>query len=85
LLNQYITHINDTESLREYIKKEIPTIKKQLSEHANKITDQVTQIKVQKLSELLCSVENIKTIKESHILSILRYFELVDELIRVHR
>lgn len=84
LLNQYITHINDTESLREYIKQEIPTIKKQLSEHANKITDQVTQIKVQKLSELLCSVENIKTIKESHILSILRYFELVDELIRVH-
>jgi hypothetical protein len=85
LLKQYITHVNDTDSLREYIKKEIPGIKQKLSEHAKQITDQVTQIKVQKLSEMLCNVENVKTIKESHILSLLRYFELSDELIRVHQ
>ena len=84
-MNQYITHVNDTDSLREYIKKEIPGIKKKLYEHAKQITDQVTQIKVQKLSEMLCNVENVKTIKESHILSLLRYFELSDELIRVHQ
>jgi hypothetical protein len=85
LLNKYIVHINDTDSLREYIKQEIPALKKQLAEHSKQITDQVTQIKVKKLSEMLCNVETMKVIKESHVLSLLRYFELVDELTRVHR
>jgi hypothetical protein len=84
LLNKYITHVNDTDSLLEYIKQEIPAIKKQLATHSEKITDQVTQIKVKKLSEMLCNVETMKVIKESHILSLLRYFELVDELTKVH-
>jgi hypothetical protein len=85
LLNKYITHVNDTDSLRMYIKQEIPKIKKKLAEHATRIDDTVTRIKVQKLSELLCNVENLKTIKESHVLSLLRYFELVDELTKVHK
>ena len=84
-MNKYIVHINDTDSLRDSIKQEIPAIKKQLAEHAKQITDQVTQIKVQKLSEMLCNVESMKVIKESHVLSLLRYFELVDELTRVHK
>jgi hypothetical protein len=85
LLQKYITHVNDTDSLKQYIRNEIPVIKRKLSEHAIQITDQVTQIKVQKLSEMLCNVETMKVIKESHVLSLLRYFELVDELTRTHR
>jgi len=84
LLNKYITNVNDTEALREYIQKVIPSLKKTLAEHAKRITDKVTQIKVQKLSEMLCNVENMKKIKESHVLSLLRYMDLVDELKEVH-
>ena len=84
LLNKYITHVNDTAGLREYIQKIIPAIKKQLSEQVKHIDDAVTKIKVQKLSEMLCSVENMKTIKESHILSLLRYFDLIRELKDLH-
>jgi hypothetical protein len=80
LLNQYITHVNDTATLREYIQKIIPQIKKQLAESAKGIDDKVVKIKVEKLSEMLCNVENLKTIKESHVLSLLRYFDLVREL-----
>lgn len=85
LLNKYITHVNDTATLKEYIKTIIPKIKTQLSEHVSKIEDGVTKIKVTKLSEMLCNVETMKTIKESHILSLLRYFDLVDELNEIHR
>jgi hypothetical protein len=85
LLNKYITHVNDTSTLKEYIKSIIPKIKLQLSEHVSKIEDDVTKIKVSKLSEMLCNVETMKTIKESHILSLLRYFDLVDELNEIHR
>jgi hypothetical protein len=51
LLNQYITNVNDTESLRQYVSKVIPTLKKSLAEHATRIDEQVTKIKVQRLSE----------------------------------
>lgn len=85
LLNKYITHVNDTESIKEYIKTKIPTIKKQLLEHSKNITDKVTKIKVERLSEMLCNVENMNVIKESHILSLLKYYELVSELNEVHK
>ena len=80
LLNKYITHVNDTATLREYVQTIIPKIKKQLAELATPIDDRVVKIKVQKLSEMLCNVENMKTIKETHVLSLLRYFDLIREL-----
>lgn len=85
LLNKYITNVNDTTALKEYIEQIIPSIKKQLAAQAKLITDQATKIKVQKLSEMLCTVENMKTIKESNILSLLRYFDLLTELQGVHQ
>jgi hypothetical protein len=84
LLNKYITNVNDTTSLREYIQKIIPTIKKQLADQAKLVDDKVVKIKVEKLSEMLCNVENLKVIKESHVLSILRYFDLIRELKDLH-
>ena len=84
LLNKYITHVNDTNALREYIKKIIPGIKSDLANQSKSITDAATKIKVAKLSEMLCNVESMKTIKESHVLSLLRYFDLVRELQGMH-
>jgi hypothetical protein len=80
LLNKYVTNVNDTATLKEYVRTIIPSIKKQLAESAKTVDDKVVKIKVQKLSEMLCNVENLKTIKESHILSLLRYFDLIKEL-----
>jgi hypothetical protein len=85
LLNKYITHVNDTEALREYVQKIIPTIKKRLAEHSKHIDDKVVKIKVEKLSEMLCNVETIKKLKESHILNLMRYMDLVDELNEIHK
>jgi len=84
LLGQYITSVNDTDVFKTYIGKTIPQIKKQLKELASNVTDTTTKIKVEKLSEMLCSVENKKIIKESHVLSLLRYMDLVNELKQVN-
>ena len=84
LLNKYITNVNDTASLKQYVEHIIPNIKSQLQQQSKLITDKVTKIKVQKLSEMLCTVENMKTIKESHVLSLLRYYDLIKELKGLH-
>ena len=85
LLNKYITNVNDTEALREYVSDVIPTLKSRLAEQSKHITDKVTKIKVQRLSEMLCNVETMKRLNESHIVSLMRYMDLVDELNRVHK
>jgi hypothetical protein len=85
LLNKYITNVNDTVVLKEYIQQIIPTIKTQLSNHISKITDPATKIKITRLSEMLCDVENINVIKESHVLNLLRYFDLINELNEAHK
>lgn len=85
LLNKYITNVNDTVELKRYIEQIIPNIKMQLTNQSKLITDKPTKIKVQKLSEMLCTVENMKTIKESHILSLLRYYDLINELKGIHQ
>ena len=61
------------------IKKDII---KSLSTHGKDVGSTEVQIgllsrKIEKLSEMLCNVETIKTIKESHVLSLLRYFDLI--------
>ena len=85
LLNQYITHVNDTETLKAYFKKIIPSIKTNLKEQVSGIKDPATKIKVEKLSEMLCSVETIKLVKESHVLTLLRYYDLITELKEVNK
>ena len=84
LLNKYIINVNDTTALKEYIQVIIPKIKQQLVTQSKHVTDDVTKIKVKKLSEMLCTVENMKTIKESHVLSLLRYYDLIRELKEIH-
>jgi hypothetical protein len=71
--------------MKEYFSTVIPTIKSQLSEQKSLITDKVTKIKVERLSEMLCNVETINNIKESHILTLLRYFDLIKELKEVNK
>ena len=84
-MNQYITHVNDTETLKAYFKKIIPSIKTNLKEQVSGIKDPATKIKVEKLSEMLCTVETIKLLKESHILTLLRYYDLITELKEVNK
>jgi hypothetical protein len=66
------------------IKGNIEGIQSDLANQSKSITDAATKIKVAKLSEMLCNVESMKTIKESHVLSLLRYFDLVRELQGMH-
>ena len=85
ILNKYITHVNDTEQLKQYFGKVIPKIKKELKEQVEKTTDAATKIKVENLSKMLCNIETIKIVKESHVLSLLRYYDLLDELKRANK
>ena len=50
---------------------------------ANLVLDKIVKIKLAEVSNLLKEIASAKTIKDNHILSLLRYHELVKELKKV--
>jgi hypothetical protein len=85
LLKLYITNSPDNQNeLFEYVINSVKTIKVELNKNIKKCDNQVVQIKLNEVSNLLTTLSDSKVIKESHILSLLRYFELVKELKKIN-
>ena len=85
LLREYINNLSNTNSLREFIDTEVIKVKKILKAHLNKVNDKITKIK---LSEAITHTETSTTgkfVKDSHVVSLMRYYELIKELDNVHK
>jgi len=81
LLREYINNISDNVKLKEFICKEIPKIKKQLVEVAKTIEDKVIKIKLKEtLSQLNLIKESKTQIKDSTVVALLKFYQLIDEL-----
>ena len=80
LLREYINNLSNTNSLREFIDAEVIKVRKVLSQHLNRVDDKITKIK---LTEAIAHTDNAtggKRVKDSHVVSLMRYYELVKEL-----
>jgi hypothetical protein len=85
LLKLYITNSpNDKNALYEYVITSIKTIKTDLDKSIKNCGSQVVQIKLSEVSNLLTTITESKIIKDNHVLSLLRYFELVKELKKIN-
>ena len=85
LLKNYINNVSNTNSLREYVDKEVITIKKELDKHLPKVNDKITNIK---LTEAINQIENLtkgKVVNEKQVLTLMRYYELIKEIKNVHK
>jgi hypothetical protein len=85
LLREYINNLSNTNSLREFIDTEVIKVKRILKAHLNKVNDKITKIK---LNEAITHTETSTTgkfVKDSHVVSLMRYYELIKELDNVHK
>jgi hypothetical protein len=83
LLRAYINNVSNVNSLKEYIEKVVPAIKKELKQHSNKLTDKVVQIKLTeaiKSIDKFCGVKKSKLVKDNIVVQTMRYMELLKEL-----
>jgi len=83
LLRAYINNVSNVNSLKEYIEKVVPAIKKELKQHSNKLTDKVVQIKLAeaiKSIDKFCGVKKSKLVKDNVVIQTMRYMELLKEL-----
>ena len=83
LLRQYINSVSEGIELKEFINVEVSRLQKDLKSLTAKITDKVVKIKLAEVTNLLKEIASTKAIKDNHILSLLRYHELVKELKKV--
>jgi len=84
LLRAYINNVSNTNSLKEYINKHLPTIKKEIRSHIKNIDEKIVKIKLREAINSInkfCKVDGkSKNIKDSVVIQTMRYMELLKEL-----
>ena len=83
VLREYINNISNTNSLGEYVVKEVDNVKKQLSELSSKIGDNdVIKIKINEVVRQLDKVKptSNKVVKDNQIMVVLLSYELLKEI-----
>jgi len=83
VLKEYINSVDNSDKLKTFVVTECNNLTKIL-ESVN-ITDDVINIKVNEVLRLTSKLKESKTITESQVLSLLRYYELYSELKKVYK
>tara|TARA_B100000900_G_scaffold93605_1_gene76813 strand:+ start:2258 stop:3124 length:867 start_codon:yes stop_codon:yes gene_type:complete len=84
LLKEYINNLSNTNSLREFIDNEVKKVKKSLKTHLKRVDDKITKIKLTEAINHTKTATGGQYVKDSHVISLMRYYELMKELEKVH-
>ena len=85
LLREYINNLSNTNSLREFIDSEVTKVKSKLKSHLTRIDDKITKIKLSEAIKHTDTSIGGKLVKDSHVVALMRYYELIKELDNVHQ
>jgi len=83
LLKEYINNVNNTGKLKTFIDNNIDTVVKNLNKTLKFIDDKVVSVKLNEVSEQLKNIKSKKSVKDSHILAIMRSYDLIKEVANV--
>jgi len=83
LLRAYINNVSNVNSLKEYLQKVIPVMKKDLSKYSKNVQDDVVKIKLKEAINSInkfCSPGKTEMVKDDVVVQTMRYMELLKEL-----
>jgi hypothetical protein len=80
LLKEYVNSVNNSPALLDKVKNQIPVIVENLNILNSTIPSKVVKIKLQEVTNMVSGMNDIKTIQDKHILTMLRYYELIDQI-----
>ena len=84
ILKEFINSVDSTSSLKEFYNTEVVTIKNQISEQIKITKDKTIQIKLEEVSKLINELEKKDRIKTEHLVDLLQYHSLLEELSNIH-
>tara|TARA_R100000152_G_C6752617_1_gene176326 strand:- start:443 stop:1330 length:888 start_codon:yes stop_codon:yes gene_type:complete len=83
LLRAYINNVSGTNSIKEFIEKVRPVIKRDLKKYSKNLKDEVVKIKLKEAInsiDKLCDTKKTQSLKDSVVVQTMRYMELLKEL-----
>ena len=80
MLKEYVNNVSNSPKLKAYINKEIKAVKKELTEHKNKIIDGAVKIKLTEIKGLIKPLCKKSNVHDDNVINLLNYYELVNEL-----
>jgi len=84
ILKEFINSADNGPLLKEYYNKEIVSIKSQLKEETKKVKDQTTKIKLQEIDKLIVELNKRTKVKNNHLVDLLQYHSLLEELTKAN-
>ena len=85
LLREYINNLSNTNSLKEFIAAEVVKVKTILKTHLRQVNDKITKIKLTEVITHTDIATQGNYVKDSHVVALMRYYELIKELDNVHK
>jgi len=80
LLREYINNISNTSTLKKYMVSEINIVNKILSKLTGKVKDDVVRVKLSEVQAQLTNIKSDSIIRDKHLVSMLRSYDLIREL-----
>jgi hypothetical protein len=80
ILKEYINNISNTTKLRDFVNKNFTIINEQITKIIPTVADKTTQIKLAEVITLLHPLDKTQNVKDENIISLLQYYQLIEEL-----
>ena len=80
LLREFINNVANTNSLTQYVKKEIPLLKRDLLSNAKKAGDKITTIKINEVASQLDKIAAKRVVKDQEVTALMIAYEILKEI-----
>lgn len=80
ILKEFITSVNSQSRLRNLVSEELNKIASAIRNLSSKVTDEVVRIKLDEVSKLIKPISKKSKITDNHLVNLMQYYELVNEL-----
>ena len=84
ILKEFIESVDNTPSLKEFYNKEVNFIKEAITKEIARTKSEVIKIKLNEVSTLIKELNKKSTIKSDHLVDLLQYHSLVEELTKAN-
>lgn len=84
ILREFINSVDNPDKLKEFYNGKVEEIKVDLTKLNKKVTDKATQIKINEINNMLVKLTKQDKIDNNDMTNLLHYYELLEELHRIH-
>ena len=84
VLKEFINNISNPEHLKTYINENLDKVKKELASLVKKVDDKTTEIKLNEVINLIKPISSKSSVKDDHLVTLLQYQQLAEEIKKIN-